>query len=562
MATDLYPRLPISRPHTSVQVDTSGIGGSAGSSEKILCLIGKADGGAPNTVYSIRNYSQAKRIFRGGELLDAIELAWNSNPLYSAGKILAMRVDDATVSTLTKDGLKMTSQIYGADANNIQVALENNTLTDSLRVRIIFDNDRINQVYDNIGNIFSLTYTGAGASASYTVTVDSVSKKATKLTLNVAGSPAKEYDLSAGMYTYINDVIRDINQLPDFKAVASPYGDKNILSSGLDSASAVDVKTKTANVKAVMADLLKQTAYNGYVTFERNGTGNITAFAPTKLTGGTNGEAPVSWANKLEKFAYEGGYYLVPLSDKQSVHAEVGQFVKSRSDAGEPMRAIVGGGIAETKEQLLSRVASLYNPRVSLIANSGTFAMDNGRLLKVPAYMVASAVAGLASGLDIGDSITFKHLRIAELDTVYDSGELDQLNENGIIAVEFVRNRTETSFRIVDDVTTYNDKSDPVKQEMAVGEANDFLVSELKVQLDDAFIGSRTINTSASIIKDFIISYLGRKKRDNEIQDFSAEDVQVIIEGSEARISMTIYPIRSLKKIAVSLVYRQQVLQA
>lgn len=562
MATDLYPRMPISRPHTSIQVDTSGIGGSAGSSEKVLCLIGKADGGAPDTVYSIRNYSQAKRIFRSGELLDAIELAWNSNPIYSAGKILAMRIEDAKEATLTKDGLKMTSLIHGLDANSIQVALEKNSLTDSLRLRIVFDNDRVNQVFDNIGNIFSLSYTGSESTASYTVAVDPSSNKATKLTLNVASNPVKEYDLSSGLFVNIHEVIRDINQLPDFEAKLSPFGDKNILSSGLDSASAVDIKSKPANVKAVFADLVKQTAYNGYVKFERNGSGVISPFTPTKLTGGSNGEPPVSWASKFEKFAYEGGYYIVPLSDKQSVHAEVGQFVKARSDAGEPMRAIVGGGIGETNEQLLSRVATLYNPRVSLVANSGTFAMDNGRLLKVPAYMVASAVAGLACGLDIGDSVTFKHLRLSTLDNVYDSSELDQLNENGIMAIEFVRNRAETSFRIVDDVTTYNDKTDPVKQEMAVGEANDFLVSELKVQLDDAFIGSRTINTSASIIKDFIISYLGRKKRDNEIQDFSAEDVQVIIEGSEAKISMTIYPIRSLKKIAVSLVYRQQVLQA
>ena len=226
------------------------------------------------------------------------------------------------------------------------------------------------------------------------------------------------------------------------------------------------------------------------------------------------------------------------------------------------MRAIVGGGFNESKEQLFGRQASLSNPRVSLVANSGTFVMDDGRKNHVPAYMVAVALGGLASGLEIGESITFKPLRISSLDQVYESIDLDELNENGIISIEFVRNRTNTFFRIVDDVTTFNDKSDPVKAEMAVGEANDFLVSELKVQLEDQFIGTRTINTSASIIKDFIQSYLGRKKRDNEIQDFPAEDVQVIVEGNEARISMTVYPIRSFKKISVSLVYKQQTLQA
>ena len=97
---------------------------------------------------------------------------------------------------------------------------------------------------------------------------------------------------------------------------------------------------------------------------------------------------------------------------------------------------------------------------------------------------------------------------------------------------------------------------------MSVGEANDFLVSELKVNLENEFIGTQTIYTSASLMKDYIISYLERKKRDNEIQDYTPEDVQVIIEGKEARISMVVYPIRSLKKISVSLVYKQQALQA
>ena len=153
-------------------------------------------------------------------------------------------------------------------------------------------------------------------------------------------------------------------------------------------------------------------------------------------------------------------------------------------------------------------------------------------------------------------------MHVNGLDNIYDSTDLDELNENGIISIEFVRNRTVTNFRIVEDVTTYNDMSDPIKSEMAVGEANDFLVSELKRELEDEFIGTRTINTSASIMKDFVISYLERKKRDNEIQDFPPEDVQVIIEGKEARISLTIYPIRSIKKISVSLVYKQQALQA
>lgn len=587
MAVEPFPRRPITRPHASIEVDTSGIGGSAGSSEKVLCLIGSAEGGEPNTVYQLRNYAQAKRLFRSGELLDAIELAWGSNPNYTAGKILAMRTEDAKPATAEVGGLKITSQIYGNVANNIQVGLEKNTLSDSLRLRVIFQDDRFNEVYDNIGNIFTIKYKGEEANATFSVEHDEETQKASRLVLKVADQEVKSYDLSNGAYEYTNAIITDINQLPDFEAKLSPFGDKNLESSKLDKATDADIKDKAVYVKAVFGDLQKQTAYNGIVSFEQlNADGEVpsnveveageesatvTATSPiktiepfelTKLKGGTNGEPPATWADKLDKFAHEGGYYIVPLSSKQSVHAEVATFVKERSDSGEPMRAIVGGGFNESKEQLFGRQASLSNPRVSLVANSGTFVMDDGRKNHVPAYMVAVALGGLASGLEIGESITFKPLLVSSLDQVYESIDLDELNENGIISIEFVRNRTNTFFRIVDDVTTFNDKTDPVKAEMAVGEANDFLVSELKVQLEDQFIGTRTINTSASIIKDFIQSYLGRKKRDNEIQDFPAEDVQVIVEGNEARISMTVYPIRSFKKISVSLVYKQQTLQA
>lgn len=581
MAVDTFPRKRISRPHTSVTVDTSQLSGVAGASEKTLMLIGQADGGEPNTVYSIRNINQAKRVFRSGELLDAIELAWTGSPDATAGDILAMRIEDATQATLEKGGLKIKSNIHGSAANDIQVALEDNNITNSKRLRIVFAKDGINKTYDNLGNIFQIQYKGSESNASFSILKDSETGLAKKLvlvtggTLDITeigsehvtlesdeGTIVKEYDLEK-TYTDVNSIVKDINNLPDFEAKLSPFGDKNIETKYLDKAQNVDILNRFSYVTGLYGDIIKQLEYDELVSFETISGEDIETFDLTSLEGASNGEPVVSWAEKFQHFANEGGYYLVPLTDKESVHAEAGQFVRERSDVGEPMRAIVGGGSKENKEKLFSRVATLQsNPRVSLIGSSGTFSMEDGRALKTPGYMVASAVAGLACGLDIGESITFKNLYLLNLDTILDGSELDQLNENGIISIQFVRNRTETSFRIVEDVTTFNDKTDPVKQEMAVGEANDFLVSELKVSLDNKFIGTRTFNTSASLIKDHLISYLNRKVKDNEIQGFTAEDIQVIVEGNQAHIAMTVFPMRTFKKITVSLVYKQQTLQA
>src|SRR5699024_6227708 len=131
MAVEKFPRKPIERPHTEISTDTSAITGSSSGSDKIVMLIGSAKGGEPNTVYKVRNYIQAKQVFRSGELLDALEMAWSpSGESAGAGDILALRVEDAVNATLTKGPVKFSSKLFGEEANQIQVALKSEELGD------------------------------------------------------------------------------------------------------------------------------------------------------------------------------------------------------------------------------------------------------------------------------------------------------------------------------------------------------------------------------------------------------------------------------------------------
>lgn len=595
MAVELYPIKKVSRPHTEIKTDTSGIGGASSGSVKVLMLVGSAEGGKPNTVYRVRNYMQAKQVFRGGELLDAIELAWNPSTntgLNNAGDILAMRVEDAENAKLTVDAMTVNSEIYGLDSNDIQVALEDNTLTGTKRLTIAFSKDRYSQTFDNLGKVFSVEYQGEEAEATMSIELDSTTGKASQLVLRAGSDLAsvegkaigdaevgtdntvapkaggtvtfeKTYDLGTGVYEDTNILISDINNLPDFTAKFFPIGDKNLPTDTFEKLDAVDIKNKKdVFITALAGDIQKQTAYNGYVSFDFDPQKEVTNFPLTKLAGGSNGTVPESWANKFKKFANEGGYYLVPLTAKQAIHSEALAFVTDRTNNGDPMRIVVGGGTNESVEESITRAINLRDPRASLVGFSGTRKMDDGRIMKLPAYMMASQVAGIASGLSIGEAVTFKHFNITTLDRVLEGTQLDTLNESGVICLEFVRNRTTTAFRIVQDVTTYNDKTDPVKNEMSVGEANDFLVSELKIELDNAFIGTKVVDTSASLVKNFIQSFLDKKKRASEIQDYVPEEVQVVLDGDVAQISLTIMPIRSLNKIQVSIVYQQQILTA
>ena len=249
MAIEQYPRKSVARPHTEINVDTSGIGGSSSGSEKILMLVGSAKGGKPNEVYRVRNYPQAKSIFRSGDLLDAIELAWNPSPdVPGAGDILAMRVDEAKNSSLTKGALKFTSELYGTESKEIQVALEDNELTKTKRLRLVFSKDRYNKVFDNLGKIFSINYTGEEEAATFTIEEDSVTKNANKLILKAGTSGAlvtvREYELGSGAFTDANVLISDINNLPDFEAKFFPIGDKNVPTATFEKEADVNIKNK------------------------------------------------------------------------------------------------------------------------------------------------------------------------------------------------------------------------------------------------------------------------------------------------------------------------------
>lgn len=563
MATELFPRRPIDRPHTNIKVDTSAITGTSSGSDKLVMLIGSAKGGQPNTVYKLRNYIQAKQLFREGELLDALELAWNpSGESAGAGDILAMRVEDATNATLEQGNVVFASKLYGDEANQIQVELGTEDLAGvtTRNLTVHFAPDAYEFVYRNLGLIFTVRYDGDEAYAGIEI-VNNI------LTLAVGTDEATasevNFNLGSGLYAKANILANAINSVDGFTAVMPGGSDKNINTSELDALARTTVGADAGvQVTGFLADLQRQLDYDEYVSVEVNGQGDVADFELTNLAGGDNGIVPETWYSKIQKFANEGGFYLVPLTDKQAVHAEALAFAKERSDNGDPMRVIVGAGMDESPEQLLSRASGLRDGRASLVGFSGTKTLDSGVVKEIPAYMYASQVAGLASGLGIGESITFKQIAINELSTIYDGGQLDALNSGGVIMAEFVRNRTATKFRIVDDVTTYNDKSDPVRNQLAVGEANDFLVSELKIHLDENFIGTQARNISPSLIKNSLQSFLDQKKRDNEIQDYNPEDVQVVINGEVAEISLVIFPIRSLKKINVSLVYRQQVLQS
>lgn len=554
---EVFPKRPTSRPHARIISDTTAITGTSSGSEKPLMLLGSAQGGKPDTVYEVTNMIQAREIFRGGELVDAMELAWNpSSASFQAGKILAMRVDGATPATITKDGLKLTSKLYGVEANEIQVSL---TKDYKGARRFTVSKGSETATYDNVGEIFTVT---ADAKETTKIAILGTAGKATSLTITLGEAQPLTFTLGkngiADTYTLVNT----LNTIDGIRATIAYGGDKNVSTALLDPIAEKAVG-EGVTVTSVYGDLENQLSYNNLieVTSVNHGT-PLKDFAVTNLAGAQDGVIPTSWANQIAKFANEGGYYMVPLTPERAIHAEARAFVTERNNEGEPMRAIVGGAYDETPAESMARARALKSDRVSVVGFSAKRTMDDGRQLQLPAYMMSAQVAGFASGLPVGESVTFKHFAINELSSLYDGNIHDTLNNNGVIMANFVRNRNDSHFRIEEDITTYMDRENFIKNSNANGEAHDFLVSELRVNLEENFIGRRQGNTMPNLIKSHVVSFLEQKKRDSEIQDFDTESVQVIINGSTVNISAIIYPIASLRKIEMTVVYRNQTLEA
>lgn len=590
-------------PGISVTINTDSFTGSSSNSEKPLMIIGEADDGIPQTVRTFSSYTQAKQELRGGELLKALELAWqpDSDGTYYAGNIMAMRSQPATQASLKKGTLTFTSKLYSEKANNILVSLQPNRINNTQRLVISFPEDGVTNTYDNLGNIFSLSYNGNERYASYKIETDK-NGFASLLTLSAGDAsgtaePIQKFILGDNsLYSKTNSLINAINQVAGFHATRFSEGNKNVYTKYYHKMDETQLNA-TPNkqyVYAIEGDILNTVGdYDSYVSigYVPEGTPEdpkniketsisdgvhitldamavttlIENFETTALSGASVGVSPDSWTTLFNQFtdSYDNngylGYYLIPLTDDAAIQAEATAFANTQARVGNAMRVIAGAGISEPKQQLISRSLELDDARANLVGNSAMVKMSDGTTQDMPGYMLAAMVGGLASGIDIGDSITNKSLNLVSLDQNFTTDDINELTGSGVVTIKYLQNRASSSFRIVDDVTTSTRVAEPLEHEMAIGESSDFLVAGIREKLDP-FIGSKINTAYASTLSSYVLEYLSDVKTEGIIMDYDSSSVSVTIVGSTANINATVYPDRTLKKMDIALQYNTETL--
>lgn len=585
MAIRVYPSKKTVRPSVNIQTNSDNLVGTTSNTNKQLMLIGMARGGEPNKVYEINTFADAKSIFRGGDLLDAIEVALTPNNTVSSGTIYAERVGKATQATFTNNGLTLTSKTYSVDANNIQTSLIKNTLNDTYNLSISFDVDGYYKTYTNLGKVLGIYYTGKQQYADYSIEVDAPvagdtsqhTGLAQKLILRVgadAGSAkvVREFQLGSGKYAKASEVINSINDIDGFNAVYFYYGNKNIETKYLDAADKTQISTASTTptyLTSLGGDIVNTLGLEDdtavVATYDPS-KGEPKEYELTTLTGGSSNEiAPATWAKEIQNFATVRGTYIVPLTDDSTIQAEAVAFCSDRIKEADPRAVLVGGGFNDSANATIQRANLLRSRdvRVGVNACSGYRYMNNGTVQHLPAYVIAAQIGGLITGMPVGESITFKTLDLVDIDQKFTKDQLDLLDSNGAFGIEYVRNRNGQEFRVTNDITTARTIStDPVEIELATGEEVDFLVTDLRSQLETAFIGNGTNLSIAGDIKAFIISFLQQQQNSGVIVDYSEADIHVAVIGETVNINIACVLSRTIKTINVGFSFVNEQLNA
>lgn len=560
----------IIKPGAYSSIDVSGLDASGSSSQKTIVFVGSAESGEPNKVHYFRNSTDARAVLRGGDLYKAGVLAWSpSNDTVSAGKIGFLRVENAERARAEKGSLTLISKIYGEVANRIQTKIEDGSLPASKRLSIYFWTDNAREIYDNIGPIFNIQYTGEKPYSVVNITTDEISKEATTLEILVGDDEQSavtlaSYQLGNGQFSEINKLLNDLNAHQEIQAKIVGVGNKNIPTKYLDKLEKADIKGQVLTVTALRYDLYNQLRFSRLV----DASFDLTKPEPENynyeyMVGGTNGTVPASWADKFELIQGQDAYIIVPLTGDEAIHNECAVFTSQMTnDERHEMRGVYGGNLGETPDQAVNRAVTLNSSHAHLVYPGVSRTFTDGSTEMLAPYFTAAIVAGRMSGREIGEPITLDSVNITGVERVLTSTELEKLLEAGVTPIEYSQQVTSKGYRISQGLTTYQDTVNPALRESSISEIQDFLNMELREKLEAMFVGKKGTASSPSVIRTTVQSFLDQKVRDNVIIEYDEVSVNVVLEGGVVYVNYAVMPAFGINYVLISGKFYRKAIQA
>ena len=283
---------------------------------KVIAFVGECTGGEPGAVQFFSNPITAKNTLKSGDLLKACEKAWNpvSKTKYGvslggANVIACIRSNEATKSTLniTKDGadkpqLVFSSKDFGGDTH-YQLKMQDGSLTGTKKVVIYDQVNNSYETFDDVGNMFTINYTGDQPYAELNVYLDGNKSMYLQTRIGQDADTAQEdinVQLDTRTFKNIRALILHLQSFENYVVSSlNPYNTK-LAVTDLDFVTKAEIKfaegTQAYRLTAVYSDL-KSKLENGSQLVELSefdkSQGEIANFDYTSLTGGDEGKSPV-----------------------------------------------------------------------------------------------------------------------------------------------------------------------------------------------------------------------------------------------------------------------------
>lgn len=486
------------------------------SGDRTVAIIGEAEGGVPLGAYVITSAARAAQVLRGGELLDAVLLAFGAAG-QNAPTVVAVNIRGGTRATLDIPGAvtgetfaTLTTAAYRERANQLKATLFG-TASTGYTVTLQDGDTGYYLSAQRVGLGLRLQYIGGGSAA--TAEVKFVAGTPTLVT-TVTGADGDSISIPLSDSVNLTALCQVIQRSGPYRAFAARDG--RLKSSGLDATTvAVDVKSSAGVLTAVKADFAHffATSGAGEVTLELgDGATPPTSFSG-QFSGGTSA-APAgdAWLQAMSALASVPLALIVPLTDSQTVLAGLRAELSVRNSAAQSKFTMLVGGYDSTLlpalntpadvsgyvNSVVSELATVNDQQFQLVVSTGTTTLPaSGQRVRLPLYLVAALLAGEILGVGIDESLTYRYVGLSDPFPTLDLMQTDALVRAGALCIELPT--AGGSARVVRDRTTYSSTNNPVYESGLSVRVMNSVARGIKVIQDRYIPGS----ASAKRLADF-----------------------------------------------------------
>lgn len=570
-----------------------------------LFLLGEAELGAPGSAEGIQRFSSTQlpalvNKYGSGPLVEAAKLAIqspsNTPGIQGADEVLIWKTNQSTRASLTlendsaDDVLVLRDAFWGALGNKVSVQIAAGSTANQKTITV-----KRSQVTENLGQNpalaqLSIEYTGAGTSCE--VVISGATPSAKTLVTTCATAPADDLSINLNDFT-MSELAEFINNQANYTATLKDLIPATVRSaSELDNVTIADVlndETDLYRLQREIVDLINEDSQIVEAELAATLAEGLPANVSANLAGGAKGASANSdFTTGLSKSLSEDYSVAVPLVSRDATadilseetdaastytiasvlsalntHLRQRGTVKNRKEAQG-----MAGFRSDDKAEWYERAQILGSELVQLVGQDVLVQDLNGNLSWKQPHMLASLLAGIRLGSEVGEPLTFKFANVAGIGhavnpaTGISAGDFDadiDFDEAIDAGVTFLE-RAGGGFRVVVDNTTYGTDQSFVFNRGSVVEAAQFIARSLREQTEQVFVGNKISAGQASSIKTFMRGLLLELKRreiitpsDDAPDGFKEATFSVTISGNTARVNVEVKPVQGLDFVLIDL---------